>query len=75
VGGVGGGVGRPARGGRPPPPAAVTAFTLGTSAALLVATLTIATVLIVRELGTRSPWGAVRRARVRLHAVPVAADG
>jgi hypothetical protein len=60
--------------GRPADPAAVTAFTLGTSATLLVATLTIATVLIVRELGTRSPWGAVRRARVRLHAVPVAAE-
>jgi Lysylphosphatidylglycerol synthase TM region len=61
--------------GRPADPAAVTAFTLGTSAVLLVATLTIATALIVRELGTRSPWGAVRRARVRLHAVPVAAQG
>jgi Lysylphosphatidylglycerol synthase TM region len=60
--------------GRPADPAAVTAFTVGTSAALLVATLTIATVLIVRELGTRSPWGAVRRARVRLAAVPVAAE-
>jgi Lysylphosphatidylglycerol synthase TM region len=67
--------GLPSISGRPADPAAVTAFTLGTSAALLVATLTIATVLIVRELGTRSPWGAVRRARVRLHAVPVAADG
>jgi hypothetical protein len=61
--------------GRPADPAAVTAFTLGTSATLLVATLTIATALIVRELGTRSPLGAVRRARVRLHAVPVAAEG
>jgi hypothetical protein len=60
--------------GRPADPAAVTAFTLGTGATLLIAMLTIATVLIVRELGTRSPWGAVRRARVRLHAVPVAAE-
>jgi hypothetical protein len=59
--------------GRPADPAAVTAFTLGTGAMLLVAMLAIAMVLIVRELGTRSPWCAVRRARVRLHAVPVAA--
>jgi hypothetical protein len=60
--------------GRPVAPARVTAFTLGTSATLLAATLAIATVLIVRELGTGSPWRAVRRARVRLHAVPVATD-
>jgi hypothetical protein len=61
--------------GRPVTPAEVTAFTLATSAILLAAMVTIATVLIVRELGTRSPWRAVRRARVRLQAVPVAADG
>jgi hypothetical protein len=60
--------------GRPAAPADVMAFTLGTSATLLAAMLTIATVLIVRELGTRSPWGAVRRARVRLRAVPVATE-
>jgi hypothetical protein len=46
--------------------AAVAAFTLGTSATLLAVMLAIATVLIVRELGTRSPWRAIDRARVRL---------
>jgi hypothetical protein len=60
--------------GRPAAAAEVTAFTLGTSATLLAAMLAIATVLIVRELGTRSPWRAVRSARVRLHAVPVAVE-
>jgi hypothetical protein len=57
--------------GRPADPAAVAAFTLGTSGVLLVAMVAIASALIVRELGTRSPWCAVRRARTRLQAAPV----
>jgi hypothetical protein len=51
--------------GQHPTPAALTAFTLATSALLLAVMLTIASVLIVHELGTRSPWRAVRHARER----------
>jgi hypothetical protein len=57
--------------GRPTDAAAVAAFTLGTGATLLVAMLGIATLLIVRELGTCSPRCAVHRARLRLAVVPV----
>jgi hypothetical protein len=57
--------------GRPADPAAVAAFTLGTSGMLLVAMVAIASAVIVRELGTRSPWCAVRRARIRLQDAPV----
>lgn len=60
---------------QPIDPAAITAFTFGMSATLFVVMLTISAALIGRELGTRSPLLAVRRARVRLHAPPAVAVG
>lgn len=63
--------GLPALSGQPADPVAIAAFTLGTGATLLVVMVAIATVLILRELGTASPWRAVKRARVRLQPVSV----
>jgi hypothetical protein len=48
---------------QPADPALIAAFTLGTSATLLAVTLPIATALVLRELGTCSPWGAIQQAR------------
>ena len=50
-------------------PARVTAFTFGVSAILFVVMLAISLALVGRELQTRSPWIALRRARARLRRV------
>jgi hypothetical protein len=52
--------------GEPVDPAAVTAFTFGVSALVFVVMLAISLVLVGRELDTRSPREALRRARRRL---------
>jgi hypothetical protein len=54
--------------GQPIDPAAVTAFTFGVSATLFSIMLAISLVLVGRELQTRSPWTALRRARARMRA-------